>query len=182
LLDRIPRLVQEYPGLRIAGASPVAASAPAADVLVDIAVGDPVLQVRLNQDGRPRLEIVETSDAMAVDDARFVLQALANRDDLLLRVAQAIVRREERFFRAGGEADRQMIERDIGEDLGCDQSTVRRIATGKRIACGHGVYPLDDFFFRGALADASVEDGDVVIPGDHGRVRRVELRSIKPKR
>ena len=84
-----------------------------------------------------------------VQAAQDVLGAIAQRQDTLLRCAQAIVDRQEEFFRAGEQALRPLRMVDVADAVGIHESTVSRAVREKYLQCPRGVYPLSYFFSRG---------------------------------
>ena len=85
-----------------------------------------------------------------VQSAQDVLQAIAQRQDTLLRCAQAIVDCQEAFFREGEQALRPLRMADVADLVGIHESTVSRAVREKYLQCQRGVYPLGWFFSRGA--------------------------------
>lgn len=88
-----------------------------------------------------------------VQAAQDVLDAIAQRQATLLRCAQAIVDRQEDFFRAGEAALRPLRMADVAEAVGIHESTVSRAVREKYLQCRQGVYPLGWFFSRGGAGD-----------------------------
>lgn len=88
-----------------------------------------------------------------VQAAQDVLDAIAQRQDTLLRCAQAIVDRQEDFFRVGEPALRPLRMADVAEAVGIHESTVSRAVREKYLQCRQGVYPLGWFFSRGGAGD-----------------------------
>lgn len=84
-----------------------------------------------------------------VQAAQEVLSAIGQRQDTLLRCAQAIVDRQEEFFRAGEQALRPLRMADVADVVGVHESTVSRAVREKYLQCQRGVYPLSWFFSRG---------------------------------
>lgn len=84
-----------------------------------------------------------------VQAAQDVLDAITQRQDTLLRCAQAIVDRQEGFFRTGEQALRSLRMADVADAVGIHESTVSRAVREKYLQCQRGVYPLGWFFSRG---------------------------------
>lgn len=84
-----------------------------------------------------------------VQGAQDVLSAIAQRQDTLLRCAQAIVDRQEDFFRLGEAALRPLRMAEVADAVGIHESTVSRAVREKYLQCRQGVYPLGWFFSRG---------------------------------
>lgn len=102
-----------------------------------------------------------------VQSAQDVLQAIAQREDTLLRCAQAIVDRQEAFFREGEQALRPLRMADVADMVGIHESTVSRAVREKYLQCQRGVYPLGWFFSRGAAG------GEVGGTGARALLRRL---------
>lgn len=88
-----------------------------------------------------------------IQSAQDVLQAVTQRRDTLLRCAQAIVDRQEKFFRIGEQALRPLRLADVADAVGIHESTVSRAVREKYLQCQQGVYPLGWFFSRGGSGD-----------------------------
>lgn len=88
-----------------------------------------------------------------VQAAQDVLGAIAQRQDTLLRCAQAIVDRQEDFFRHGEQALRPLRMADVADAVGVHESTVSRAVREKYLQCQRGVYPLGYFFSRGGAGE-----------------------------
>lgn len=100
----------------------------------------------LANSGQPEVKDYLRKKVRAAQD---VLDAIAQRQDTLLRCAQAIVDRQEDFFRAGEAALRPLRMADVAEAVGIHESTVSRAVREKYLQCRRGVYPLGWFFSRG---------------------------------
>ncbi len=102
-----------------------------------------------------------------VQSAQDVLQAIAQREDTLVRCAQAIVDRQGDFFREGEQALRPLRMADVADMVGIHESTVSRAVREKYLQCQRGVYPLGWFFSRGAAG------GEVGGAGARALLRRL---------
>lgn len=91
-------------------------------------------------------------------EGREVIRAVAERQATILAVAQAVVARQQDFFRKGSAELRPMRMEDVAADTGLAVSTVSRAVSGKYLRCSHGVYALRSFF---AAALPSGEDDAV---------------------
>lgn len=120
--------------------------------------------VMLCEFGYPRVRLSESYLQMArettdpevvkyisekIDQVNWVIKCIENRSRTLLKVARAIVRRQERFFRYGPQHLGILRMREIAELVGLHESTVSRAVRGKYLQCAHGVYPLRYFFVKG---------------------------------
>jgi len=100
----------------------------------------------LANSGQPEVKEYLRKKVQAAQD---VLGAIGQRRDTLLRCAQAIVERQEEFFRVGEQALRPLRMADVADEVGIHESTVSRAVREKYLQCQRGVYPLGWFFSRG---------------------------------
>ncbi len=83
-----------------------------------------------------------------VQSARWLRKATQQRAATLLRVARAIIGRQQAFFEGGMVALQPMVLRDIADALELHESTVSRSASGKLVQTPKGVFHLKDLFSR----------------------------------
>jgi RNA polymerase sigma-54 factor len=114
----------------------------------------------LNQDNESKLRVNEyyknmiptanTNDKKYLKDnlqnARWFIKALENRDSTILNVANEIIKRQFAFLKYGDQAMKPMILKDIADDLGLNESTISRVSTKKYMHTPHGIYELKYFF------------------------------------
>lgn len=91
--------------------------------------------------------------------AENVLWAIGQRENTLLRCAQAIADRQGAFFRLGPQALIPLRMADIAAELEVHESTISRAVRGKYLQCVKGVYPLSYFFSRPATERGTTELG-----------------------
>ena len=138
-----------------------AASAPA---LPDVIVleGEGAWQAYLNEDSLPSVLVLERDwEEMAarkitdderkfmktnVQSARWLKKATQQRAATLLRVARAIVARQQGFFTGGLAALEPMGLRDIADEIEMHESTVSRSVAGKLVQTANGQFSLRDLF------------------------------------
>ncbi len=84
-----------------------------------------------------------------LQEARWFIKNVQQRFDTILRVSDAIVRRQKSFFTHGELAMRPLVLRDIAEELGLHESTISRVTTAKYMATPQGTYELKYFFGSG---------------------------------
>ncbi len=92
------------------------------------------------------------------EDARFLMQALRQRKNTMLRVMTSIVGLQKDFFRSGPEHLKPLIYKDVSEITGLDISTVCRIVNSKYVLTVFGTFELK-YFFSEAL---TTDDGEEV--------------------
>ena len=128
-----------------------------------------VWEVRLNPDAMPRVRVGASFDAIAArakrDDANYIrtqmadakqlIKSLAQREDTVLRVAQAIVREQQAFFDHGVEYMKPLVLRQIAEQCELHESTVSRVTTRKYMHTPKGLFEFKHFFSSGV----STRDG-----------------------
>lgn len=136
---------------------------------------DGTFVVRLNRAALPRVLInreygAEVSALSAADKAarRFVkeklssavwlVRALNQRAETILKVATEIVRRQREFFSKGEEALKPMVLKDVADAVGLHESTVSRVTVQKYIAAPNGTFELKRFFSQGVAG----QTGDTV--------------------
>jgi RNA polymerase sigma-54 factor len=126
-------------------------------------------RVVLNPDSQPKLSLnhhycsliaqARSDDASwmrgQLQEARWLIKSLESRAETLLKVAEAIVRRQSAFLDYGPEAMQPLVLREVAEEVGMHESTISRVTTRKYIHTPRGTYELKYFFSSGV----STEDG-----------------------
>ena len=126
-------------------------------------------RVSLNPDCQPRLGLnqhycnliaqARGEDASwmrgQLQEARWLIKSLESRAETLLKVAEAIVRRQSAFLDFGPEAMHPLVLREVAEEVGMHESTISRVTTRKYIHTPRGTFELKHFFSSGV----STEDG-----------------------
>lgn len=110
--------------------------------------------------------------------ALWFLRAVEQRHSTILRVAEAIVRRQEAFLEHGLQYLRPMVLRDVADEIGMHESTVSRVVQGKYMATPRGVLPFK-FFFHSALSHALA--GDVSSVAVKEKIRELILNEDPAK-
>ncbi len=89
-----------------------------------------------------------------VEQARWFIDAIHQREETLRKTMTAIVAHQRAFFLTGEvSALRPMILKDIAEATGLDISTISRVSNSKSVQTDYGVYMLKFFFGEGILND-----------------------------
>jgi RNA polymerase sigma-54 factor len=131
-------------------------------------------QVFLNDSGVPRLrlsrayqEIARDKKKMTAENREFIasrmnsanwmIQAIEQRRQTMLKVMNFIVDRQRDFFEKGIEYLRPLTLREVADVINMHESTVSRVTNEKYVQTPRGVLPLK-FFFSSALSTASGED------------------------
>ena len=82
--------------------------------------------------------------------ASFLIRAMHQRAETILRVAEEIILRQYQFFEHGIEHLHPMTLKDIAETLEINESTVSRVTTGKYMATPQGLFEMKYFFSNAA--------------------------------
>lgn len=98
-----------------------------------------------------------------LQEARWLIRNLQQRFETILRVAQAIVKRQHAFFSHGAVAMRPLVLRDIAETLGLHESTVSRVTSHKYILTPFGTYELKYFFGSHVATDSGGAASSIAI-------------------
>ena len=89
-----------------------------------------------------------------VEQARWFIDAIQQREETLRKTMTAIVAHQRDFFLTGEiSALRPMILKDIAEATGLDISTISRVSNSKSVQTDFGVYMLKFFFGEGIIND-----------------------------
>lgn len=86
--------------------------------------------------------------------ANWLIRALDQRAQTILKTAAAIIEEQDAFFNYGIEFLKPMTLKDIAEEIEMHESTVSRVTSGKYIGTPRGIFELK-FFFSTALVSAS---------------------------
>ena len=118
-------------------------------------------RVRINAENSPRLsvntqyaDLIKRSDNSEqntylknhLQEARWFIKSLHSRNETLLRVAVAIVERQQAFLEYGEEAMQPMVLRDIADQLNMHESTISRVTTHKYMHTPRGILDFKYFF------------------------------------
>ena len=118
-------------------------------------------QVSLNRDVAPKLRVNpfystlikradnssdNTSMKNHLQEAKWFIKSLHNRNDTLLRVARCIVEKQQGFLEHGSVAMRPMTLKDIAEELELHESTISRVTTQKYMHTPNGIVEFKYFF------------------------------------
>lgn len=80
------------------------------------------------------------------EDAKFLIQAIRQRKNTMLKVMTAIAKLQRDFFDLGKAGLKPLIYKDVSEKTALDISTVCRIVNGKYVQTDFGTYELKYFF------------------------------------
>jgi RNA polymerase sigma-54 factor len=79
-------------------------------------------------------------------EASWMVKNIAQREETILKVAQEIVARQQKFFSMGAVGMRPLVLREIAESLSMHESTISRVTTQKYLSCPLGIYEFKYFF------------------------------------
>jgi len=101
----------------------------------------------------------ESKDFIAskLNAAHWMIQAIEQRRQTMLKVMHFIVDRQSDFFERGVQALRPLTLREVAEAVGMHESTVSRVTNEKFVQTPRGVLPLK-FFFSSGLATSDGDD------------------------
>ena len=146
------------------------------DVLISKQSG--IWTVELNPKSAPRIRVNpeyvslikrgDTSDEANnlknhLQEARWFIKSLQQRNDTLLRVATKIVEFQRGFFEYGEQAMKPLVLHDIAEAVDLHESTISRVTTQKYMMTPTGIFELKYFFSSHVLTDSGGEVSSTAI-------------------
>jgi RNA polymerase sigma-54 factor len=102
--------------------------------------------------------------------ASWLVKALDQRANTILRVAREIVRQQEGFFRRGVSGLRPLVLRDIAVAVELHESTISRVTTNKFMATPRGIFELK-YFFTSSLPAVAASGDSVTSEAVRDRIR-----------
>ena len=90
--------------------------------------------------------------------ANWLVRALDQRAQTILKVASEIVSQQDAFFTYGVEYLKPMVLRDVAKEIDVHESTVSRVTSNKYIATPRGVFELKYFFSSGLSSTGGLVD------------------------
>jgi len=135
---------------------------------------DDKYHVFLNDSGLPRLRISKTYQEIARDkkkydgeskefinqrlnSAHWMIQAIEQRRQTMLKVMNFIVDRQREFFEKGIDYLKPLTLREVADVISMHESTVSRVTNEKYVQTPRGLLPLK-FFFSSGLSTTTGED------------------------
>lgn len=91
------------------------------------------------------------------NSANWLVRALKQRAETLLKVGSELIKQQDAFFRLGVRYLKPMTLKDIAAETGYHESTISRVTNGKFLICPRGTFELK-YFFTSALARGFGED------------------------
>jgi len=134
-------------------------------------------RVDLNPESAPRVRIHSDYAALAssscgeeakylrsnLQEARWFLKSLQNRNETLMKVAAEIVERQQDFLEHGEEAMKPLVLHDIAEAVEMHESTISRVTTQKYLHTPRGVFELKYFFSSHVTTEGGEECSSTAI-------------------
>ncbi len=90
-------------------------------------------------------------------NANWLVKALDQRARTILKVATALVKKQEMFFEHGVRHLKPLILKDIAEEIDMHESTVSRVTNNKFMSCPRGMFELK-YFFTSSISSATGGD------------------------
>jgi RNA polymerase sigma-54 factor len=135
---------------------------------------DQKYHIFLNDSNLPRLKLSKTYQEIARDKKKFdgenkefisnklnsanwMIQAIEQRRQTMLKVMNYIVERQREFFEKGVQHLKPLTLREVAEVINMHESTVSRVTNEKFVQTPRGVLPLK-FFFSSGLSTTAGED------------------------
>ncbi len=118
----------------------VAVSNP--DATPRISIHEEYAKVIRENKGRDGIEGINQK----LQEARWLVKNVLQRSETILKVAKAIVDRQQNFFNHGEIAMRPLVLREIADTIGMHESTVSRVTTQKYMATPMGCFEFKYFF------------------------------------
>jgi RNA polymerase sigma-54 factor len=84
-----------------------------------------------------------------IRSARWIIDAIEQRKNTLLKVAKAVVKYQSDFFEKGQLYLRPLPMSKVADEVGIHLATVSRAVAGKYVQCSWGLLPLRKFFSGG---------------------------------
>ncbi len=155
------------------------------DIFIQEVGGEFVVQV--NDEGVPRLRVSNLyrdllkskeggpeAQEFVQDKLRsalWLIKSIENRQKTITKVAIAIVRNQQDFFKRGPEHLKPMILKDIAGEIGMHESTVSRVTTNKFMHTPIGTFELKYFFNTGIGG----KNGGIDIAGETLKLKIKEM-------
>ena len=140
-----------------------------ADVIIEPSDDEKSYIVRLADSSLPQLRVSDYYTKMAkggetnektrkflrdnIRSARWIMEAIEQRKNTLLRVARTVVKYQKEFFDKGQLYLKPLPMSKVADDIGVHLATVSRAVAGKYVQCYWGILPLRKFFSGGTEDD-----------------------------
>lgn len=91
-----------------------------------------------------------------LQEARWLIRSLEQREESVLKVARAIVEQQQAFFEHGPERMRPLVMREVADQVELHESTISRVTTRKYMHTPRGIFEFKHFFSSGV----ATKDGE----------------------
>lgn len=126
----------------------------------------PALRINENYAGMAKDKKLDTKTRdflrTNIRSARWLMDAIEQRKQTLLRVSQAVVERQKEFFEKGTMYLKPLPMSQIAEAVGVHVATVSRAVAGKYVQSPQGIMPLRDLFGGGMETDEGSESFEAI--------------------
>lgn len=85
------------------------------------------------------------------NDAKVLIRSVKQRSDTILKVAQAIIEKQQGFFEHGDLAMQPLLLKEIAEKVGLHESTISRVTNQKYLQSSRGTFSFK-YFFGGQIS------------------------------
>ena len=120
-------------------------------------------RIRINKAYKELMETIKNKDDKEyvknnLQEAKFFLKALNNRNITILKTAKLIFQKQVEFLNQGDVAMKPLSLKDIAQEIKMHESTISRCTNNKYVQTPRGVYELKYFF----TSELSTETGKMV--------------------
>ena len=119
-----------------------------------------MIREMVGSDGRVREKDKEAIQFVKnkIDSAKWVISAIKQRHDTLMRTMQTILDYQQEYFKDGDKSKlRPMILKDIADRTGLDVSTISRVVNSKYVQTQFGIILLKSLFSEAMQTDSGEE-------------------------
>jgi len=109
---------------------------------------DAIPKIRLNQLYSSILKNATNRSTLNTrfQEAKWLIRNINQRFETILKVSEAIIERQQKFFTSGPASMRPLVLREIADTLGLHESTVSRVTAQKYMMTPLGIFELKHFF------------------------------------
>ncbi len=98
------------------------------------------------------------------EDAQLFIEALKLRGNAMTATMKAIMKHQRKYFLSGDTSDmKPLLQKDVAEETGFDNSTISRIVNSKYVQTDFGLVKLDAFFSHGLTNNEGIEVASTAI-------------------
>lgn len=98
------------------------------------------------------------------EDAQLFIDALKLRGDAMTATMKTIMKHQHKYFLSGDTSDmKPLLQKDVAEETGFDNSTISRIVNSKYVQTDFGLVKLDAFFSHGLTNNEGIDVASAAI-------------------